>query len=171
MARTDKRHAITINGVFNGIYEWGRGFMSREIADKWNWFWSVEFRKTDHLFWKYADGDMDFGECGILSCNSGSIYMHPMDFNAVLVSSMGCICTKRGDDGKEYITQFESEIKHLKEICDACAEFCGGSFTLYISPEYPIEVVRPEEEYTGEIEKGEYAKRFGVEREKGSYIY
>lgn len=169
MAKTDKRYAITITGVFNGIYEWGRGFMSREIADKWNWFWAVEFRKIDHLFWKYADGD-GFGGCGILSCNSGSIYMHPMDFTTVLVSTSGAICVSVAD-GKEYITQFEGEVKYLKRICDACAEFCGGSFTLYISPEYPIEVVRPEEEYTTEIEKKGYAKMFGIEREKGSYIY
>jgi len=166
------RHfAIKVRGIFNGIYEWGEGFKSRDIASRWNWYWKVEFPKKGHLFWKYAQGG-DFGECGYLTGTDGSIYMHPMDFNAVLVSSSGCVCTSRGSDGKDYYNHFQSVLRTLKEICDECAEFCGGTFDLLISKEFAIETpdIRELIDFQ-EIGEDGYAEKIGVEREQGSYIY
>jgi hypothetical protein len=165
---TDKKHAITINGVFNGIYEWGQGFKDRNIADKWNRYWKVEFPKNKDgfgkLFWKYADGD-DFGGCGHLSCIGGNIYMHPMNFTTTLIANGGARISHI--DGKDYYNHFSNELRELKEICDECAEFCGGSFQLYISPEFEIEVTRPTIEFSEDLD----IKEFGEEVKEGSYIY
>ena len=165
---TDKKHAITINGIFKGIYEWGKGFKDCETARKWNWFWAVEFPKNKdgfgRLFWKYSEGD-DFGGCGHLSCIGGNIYLHPMNFNATLIAS-GCACISH-IDGKEYYNHFGGALKELKEICDECAEYCGGSFQLNISQEFEVEIPRPTIEFTNELS----ASEFGAEIPKGAYIY
>jgi hypothetical protein len=58
-------------------------------------------------------------------------------------------------------------LQELKEICDECAEFCGGSFQLYISPEFEIEVTRPTIEFSEDLD----IKEFGEEVKEGSYIY
>ena len=166
-----KQFAIKVRGIFNGIYEWGNGFKDRETESAWNWFWRVEFPKKRALFWKYADGD-DFGGCGHLSSMTGSIYMHPMDFNAVLVASSGCVKISPSKDGKDYYNHFESELRNLKEICDACAEFCGGTFELLISKEFVIETPEIRELVDFEDVSGDdYAEKIGVEREQGSYVY
>ena len=162
----DRKYAVSIKGEFSGIYEWGNGFKDRNMADTWNWFWRVEFRKKRYLFWKYSEGD-DFGGCGHLSSISGSIYMHPMDFSATLISTGGCVCIS-SVEGKDYYNHFQSELRELKKICDECAEFCGGHFTLRVSPEFRVEVPRPDKDYA-EIE--DYAKECGIEKEENEYIY
>ena len=166
-----KQFATKVNGVFNGIYEWGRGFMSRGMASKWDWYWKVEFPKKGYIFWKYAEGN-GFGECGNLVCTNGSIYMHPMEFNSVLVASGGCIHISTGSDKKRYYNHFESVLRELKEICDDCAAFCGGTFDLYVAKEFAIETpdLRELIDYK-EIGEGEYAEKIGIEVEEGAYKY
>lgn len=161
-----RKYAVSIKGEFSGIYEWGRGFKDRNMANTWNWWWRVEFPKKHYTFWKYSDGD-DYGGCGHLSCIGGSIYMHPMNFSVTLLSTGGCVCTSRVE-GKDYFVQFASELRELKKICDDCAEFCGGSFSLYLSPEFRIEVPEAELNYA-ELEN--YPKQCGILREEGEYIY
>ena len=161
---TDKKHSITIKGVFNGIYEWGKGFKDSNTFSAWNRFWEMEFPKKKPPFWKYADGD-DFGGCGHLSCIGGSIYMHPMDFHTTLISD-GCVCISTVD-GKDYYNHFSSELEELTKICEECAEFCGGTFSLYISPEFEIEIPRPTIEYDKELSIKEYC----AEIKEGTYIY
>ena len=165
-----KQFAIKVSGVFSGIYKWGDGFVSRDMQSAWDWFWKVEFGRKHRSFWKYADGD-EFGGCGILSCNSGAIYMHPMDFKAVLVSSSGVVISTRGKDGKDYYNHFQSEIRNLNEICKECAEFCGGHFTLTISSEFEINVPDANMYYDELIENDEFVTKVGVEKENGAYIY
>jgi hypothetical protein len=133
---------------------------------KWNWWWRVEFPKKDYIFWKYADGD-DFGGCGQLSTIGGSIYMHPMNFNATLLNTGGCRCISLVD-GQDYFVHFASEVRELKKICDECAEFCGGQFFLNISPEFRVEIPEPELEYE---KLDNYAKECGIPREENEYIY
>jgi hypothetical protein len=58
-------------------------------------------------------------------------------------------------------------LQNLKEICDECAEYCGGSFQLYISQEFEIEIPRPTIEFSNELSVSE----FGAEIPKGAYIY
>jgi len=166
-----KQYAIKINGVFNDIYEWGRGFKGNNTMSTWNWFWRVEFPKKGYTFWKYAEGDK-FGGCGHLSSNSGSIYMHPMEFNSVLVASSGLVCISTGNDKKRYYNHFQSELRELKEICDDCAEFCGGTFDFFVSKEFAIETpdLRELIDYK-EIGKDEYAEKIGAEVEEGAYKY
>lgn len=162
---TDRKSAMSIQGVFNGIYEWGEGFVSYDIQQAWNWFWKVEFPKRHFLFWKYAEGD-DFGGCGHLSGLCGSIYMHPMNFKATLVSDTGVVKISPCE-GKDYICSFASEIRELKKICDEAAEYCGGQFVLYISPEYYIETQRPSIIYDKDLAVSE----FGMEKKENEYIY
>ena len=168
---TDRRYAISIKGVFSGIYEWGTGFVSREVRDKWNQFWKVEFpkraEKNGWWWWKYANGD-GFGECGHLSAIAGSVYLHPMDFSTTLISTGGVVCISLAEKtGKEYFNHFSGEISSLKKICEECAEFCGGSFWLFISPEFRIEVERPTIDY-GKVED---VSEYGIEKQENEYIY
>lgn len=156
--------AIKVRGIFNDIYEWGNGFKDNETYSAWHRFWGVEFGKKHRLFWKYAEGD-NFGGCGHLSSNSGSIYMHPMDFTAVLVASSGCVKVSPSKEGKDYYNHFESELRTLKEICDECAAYCGGSFNLQISKEFAIEVPENRELVDYEEVAGEdYVTKIGVAR-------
>lgn len=166
-----KQFATKVNGVFNGIYEWGRGFMSRNMESKWDWYWKVEFPKKGYIFWKYAN-NYGFGECGYLVCTDGSIYMHPMEFNSVLVASGGCVCSSMGSDNKRYYNHFESALRELKEICDDCAAFCGGTFDFFISKEFAIETPELRELVDfKEIGRKGYAEKVGIEMEESEYGY
>ena len=159
-----KQFAIKVHGTFNGIYEWGKGFKDEETMKKWNWFWKVEFSKKkglSRLFWKYAEGD-DYADCGFLSSLTGSIYMHPMEFKSVLVTSGSCPCVYSDENGKEYFNNFQSELRELKEICDECAEFCDGTFDLKISKEFVIET--PELDELTDFDDDEYPQKFGMEK-------
>lgn len=164
-----EQFAIKVSGVFSDIYKWGVGYVNADMKSKWDWFWQVEFRNKAHLFWKYSNGD-DFGGCGHLSCIGGNIYMHPMDFKAVLISS-GVTSISRTDDGKEYCNHFESEIRELNEICKECAEFCGGHFTLTISKEFSFDTPDANMYYDELVENGDYVSKVGVEREKNAYSF
>ena len=160
-----KQFAIKVNGVFNGIYEWGKGYKSATIADKFEHFWAEVFPRLGASYWKYAEKTR-FGECGFLSCSGGSIYMHPMEFNSVLVASAGLVISQMGKDGEMYYNHFESVVRELNKICEECAKYCGGTFELYISKEFVIETPTLYElrEYS-EIDKDNYAQEMGVLKE------
>lgn len=72
----------------HGIYEWGRGFVSGEIADRWHKFWEYiitngKTPNTDgcvHL-WSIFRGDIG---CNILVTTGGSIYLHPINGEGVV---------------------------------------------------------------------------------------
>lgn len=163
------RFAISLKGVFENIYEWGEGFKDRETMNKWNTYWNSVFKTIRSLWWKYAEGD-SFGGCGHLSSMYGNIYMHPMDFSAVLVMDRGCVSVSIGRDGKKYYNHFGNIVRSLKEICDECAKYCGGSFRLEVSKEFRIEVPEDLSEYKSE-HNDNYAELFGDVYEKTGSEY
>ena len=162
-----KQHAIKVNGVFNGIYKWGKGYESAVIAGKFKDFWKYEFPNLNPLFWKYAE-PKEIGECGILcrSTGGGAIYMHPMDFTTILIASSGCSISSMGTDGKMYYNHFDNEVSELYEACVACAEYCGGSFNLNVSKEFVIDTPEWNEltDYR-EIEGDKFAESVGIAKE------
>lgn len=132
-----KEKAIRLRGVFNGLYEWGRGWTSDYAARQWDGFLEIGLgTEIRPLFWKYLRGDR-FGGCGSLVTTGSAIYLHPMSFDTILVSS-GCCC--RGcKNGRQYESHFEGQVTELRKICEALAEACGGTFNLYASKEFDIE--------------------------------
>lgn len=70
----------------HGVYEWGRGFVSGEVADKWHKFWNcvaMERRtpmgKSVYL-WRILTCD----SCYILVTTGGNIYLHPINGKGVV---------------------------------------------------------------------------------------
>ena len=163
-----KRFATIIHGKFDGIYEWGKGFKNKAVMDRWNEFWNTLYKtRKQYIWWRYADG-YDFSRCGYLSCNYGSIYMHPMDFKVLLVMDNKCRSISGGRDGKKYYSHFDSVISELKRMCDDCAEYCGGGFSMKATKEFQIEV--PDTDNNGLIgidfdDRSQYAEKFGIEYE------
>lgn len=109
----------------SGIYEWGRGFVSGEVADKWNEFWRIvategRIPNTNkcNYFWRILSGGI---ECDTLVATGGSIYLHPMDGSGVI--------------------QTTNEVTHdatYTELCrlmNACVEYIGNgaSVEMYTS--------------------------------------
>lgn len=71
-----------------GIYEWSRGFISSDIADRWHKFWKYvsTYNKTPNTdscvhLWRILRGDIG---CDILVSIGGSIYLHPMSGEGVI---------------------------------------------------------------------------------------
>lgn len=70
--------------------------------------------------------DNGYGDTHYLVSVDGSIFLHPMDFRAVL-HNCGC----NTDDS------FNCEA--LKKVCDKIAKHCGGTFDLEVSKPFEIE--------------------------------
>lgn len=109
----------------HGVYEWGRGFVSVEVADKWNEFWRVvategRIPHTDrHIYmWQILPGDIG---CDTLVATGGSIYLHPMD-------GVGVVQTTN-----EVMT--DGVYAELCRLMNACVEYIGNgaSVELYTS--------------------------------------
>lgn len=105
---------VFVRGVFHGIYEWGKGWVSNDVALK---FKEAE-RNIKSYFWNLHESNDGMSSDYLLSTD-GSVYLHPMNFDTVLhrcgssEDSFSC-----GD---------------LKRICEEIAEACGGSFEMYVS--------------------------------------
>lgn len=156
-----KEIAIKFNGIFNGLYYWGQGYKNSDVARKWEMFWKYEFPRLKSVFWTYAPPKDNYGSCGNLVSTGAAIYMHPMDFKGVFVGTSG-VSTSTYVDGQKYSCTFGSLMAELKEICDACAEYCGGTFNLRISKEFEFEApdyLHDLKEFTNE---DDYPKDFGM---------
>ena len=112
---------VTAKGVFKGFYEWGPGWTDLAAADRWCEFWEG-LNATNPCHWRHF---MD-GDCRHLVSVGGSVYLHPMDFT-LLYRQIGTtkVCL---DDGR-WVEKFGG-VDELKEICEKCAEYVGGSFEL-----------------------------------------
>lgn len=141
---------VRVEGIFNGIYRWGTGFVNSEAYNKWEQFWNTEFPNMDFYFWNYMPRESD--SAGALVSVKNCIYMHPMEFNATLVADFtNCRRTLPKEDYKyEYEYAFQSEVDELYRICKAAAEFCGGTFELRTSKEEQVVVPDQMFKYTGE---------------------
>ena len=114
-----KDEIIVVCGRWDGLYEWGKCFLSHEKAVLWNSYWG-NFQKIKEdknwVFWKcYIDKKYN---TPYLFSSSGSIFVHPMNFTTFLHFD--------GVNSSEY------EIRELKEICDSIADFCGCEFHMTI---------------------------------------
>ena len=147
------KFATNVYGVFHGIYFWGQGFKDTETRVKWDEFWNNLSRRT---YWRFCPPKDSYGgSCGNLVSIQNTIYMHPMDFAVTLVSPGYCRMCVDGGDNKKYFTHFSGEVRELLEICNECAEKCGGTFELFASEEYVIDedrhptinIITSEEEY------------------------
>lgn len=95
---------------FEGIYEWGKGWTSDYAYRMWQLYWS----KVNAIYWncfmKTENGQISY----YLVSTYGGAYMHPDSFTIVI----------RRADG---------ELRELEEICQKCAEECGGTMKMYVS--------------------------------------
>lgn len=95
---------------FEGIYEWGKGWTSDYAYRMWQLYWS----KVNAIYWncfmKTENGQISY----YLVSTYGGAYMHPDSFTIVI---------KRAD----------GELRELEEICQKCAEECGGTMKMYVS--------------------------------------
>lgn len=98
-----------IKGTFHGLYELGKGW-DYETSRMWNEFW----KGTNPIFWKFFQN----GQEQHLVSTYGSIFLHPMNFTAIL--SAGYM-------------DMDSELAELKKLCTRCAEACGGTFEMEVT--------------------------------------
>ena len=127
----NKERICVVRGVFANIYQWGDGW-SQETAKKWYDF--LENYKGIH--WHYfRDSKKSYGSDYLVGTH-GSIFLHPMDFRAVLHSS-GCRERRGHDDELE--DYFGSNLDELKKLCEDLAEACGGQFTSMVAETQVIE--------------------------------
>lgn len=103
---------VVVKGTFNDIYYWGKGFRDSETSIRWN----KALSEVNSFLWtRFSDGKSNY-----LVSVQGSIFLHPMDFRAVLYSC-GCHTDDTFDCGE------------LLKICNEIAEKCGGTFELEVS--------------------------------------
>lgn len=113
--------AIAIKVRFYGLYEWGKGWVSGDIAQRWrDYFGSLNTAK-DVCFWRYFECEESCGKVGYLVSTGGSIYLHPMQCDYI-GSKIGS--SYRFDAGKQ--VEIFPDIDELKEILIGAAKACGG---------------------------------------------
>ena len=101
--------------------------------------------------------------------------MHPMDFYTTLTSNGGVSCGKT-IEGVYYETCFEGQISELYEICQECAKFCGGSFTMEVSKEVEINDL-PMGEYNEDTYMQECGMKkirqyqYSIEYKRGGFVW
>ena len=139
----ETKKSIHYYGTFNGIYEWGKGWLSMPIKAKWDEFWLNEFPKYKNYRWIMAIPPADEYDGWRLVGRANVIYMHPMGFYGMMFEN-GITCGSY-INGKEYRYVFYDDLEKLNEICKAAAEYCGGTFTLDTTKEFDI--VQPEERF------------------------
>jgi hypothetical protein len=106
-----KTQVTQVKVVFEGIYEWGRGFLGHEQYVNWYLFWSKVNKIYWNCFMKQENGQMSY----YLVTTYGGGYIHPQDFTLTLT---------RVSNGL---------INELKELCEECARDCGGTAKLYVA--------------------------------------
>ena len=116
---------VLIRGTFHNIYFYGKGYRDIEACQNWH----KAIKEVKSYFWLVREvEDVTY----LVGCN-GSIFLHPMDFRAVL-HSCGCNTDDTFDCGD------------LERICKEIAEKCGGTFELEVSK--PITVKADIEPYS-----------------------
>lgn len=113
-----KEKIVVVKGTFNNIYFWGKGYRDLETANAWHNAWD----EVKSILWHHTRLD----DTEYLVNIQGSIYLHPMDFRAIL---HGCGCH----------TSDTYDCAELKRICEEVAKKCGGTFDLEVSEEIAID--------------------------------
>lgn len=127
----NKERICTVRGIFTGIYQWGEGW-SQETAKKW-YDYLENYRG---IYWDYFRDSKELYGSDYLVSTGGAIFLHPMDFHAVLRSSGGR--SRRGHDD-ELEDYFGGELDELKELCEGLAQACGGQFISMVAETQVIE--------------------------------
>lgn len=123
-----KTTIIRIRGTFCGLYNWGSGWVSSEVAEKWDAFWEGLTKSDKSIFWRYAPPRDRYCSCGYLCSSDGTVYLHPMDFETVLSRRSGTALIS--ENGNSYNGAFKSELQELQRLCSQAAKSCGGTFSL-----------------------------------------
>ena len=88
--------------ITHGLYEWGGGYVSNDIADKWRKF----FDEFDDCRWTVIK-PKSVGEGFRIASTSSCCYLHPMS---------GLLTLKN-----------EREVSQVREIITNAVKRCGGS--------------------------------------------
>lgn len=126
----NKERICAVRGVFANIYEWGEGW-PQDVAKRWHDY----LENYKGIYWHYYR-EKSCGGTDYLISTGGNIFLHPMDFRAVLHSS-GVKCPRGNDDMLE--DYFGGELDELKALCEGLAEACGGQFTSMVAEAQEIE--------------------------------
>ena len=102
-----KEKIVVVKGTFNNIYFWGKGYRDLETANAWHNAWD----EVKSILWHHTRLD----DTEYLVNIQGSIYLHPMDFRAIL---HGCGChTSDTYDCAELKKLQKSVVVHLTWKC------------------------------------------------------
>lgn len=85
----------------HGLYEWGRGFVSNDIADKWYKF----FDEFDDFRWTIVNSKF-LADCFRIASTYSCCYLHPMSGLLTLDN--------------------EREVSQVREIVTNAVKRCGG---------------------------------------------
>lgn len=94
--------------ITHGLYEWGKGFVSNDVAAEWRKF----FDEFDDFRWTVIKPQL-FGDCFRIASTCSCCYLHPMSGILTLgnereVSQVRCIITnavKRCGGSVDFIEQ------------------------------------------------------------------
>lgn len=114
--RTFNKASVMVMGKFNGIYEWGDGWISGK-KEKWDEYLSN--LKNSH--WKYFRLNEPTHSTDYLIAIDNVIFLHPLSFSAVMTYIPGMSIYDKAD------------VDELYNICKELAEYCGGTFTMEVS--------------------------------------
>lgn len=112
----NKMRVLNVRGQFLNIYAWGEGWTA-DKHDKWNEY----LENYKGTFWR----PVMVKNIWRLVSTGGCIYLHPMDFNAILNVPAGK--SYRGHDD-ELEDRCGDELDELYRLCKGLAEACGGQF-------------------------------------------
>ena len=87
--------------ITHGIYEWGIGYVSSDVADKWREF----FGEFDDCRWTVIKPQL-FGDCFRIASTRSCCYLHPMS---------GLLTIDN-----------EKEVRQVREIITNAVKLCGG---------------------------------------------
>ena len=87
--------------ITHGLYEWGRGYVSNDVADKWRGF----FDEFDDCMWTVIKPRISC-ECFRIASVYSCCYLHPMSGLLTLNS--------------------EKEVHQVREIITNAVKRCGG---------------------------------------------
>ena len=85
----------------NGLYEWGGGYVSNDVAAKWREF----FDEFDDFRWTVIKPE-SIGECFRIASTRSCCYLHPMSGLLTLDN--------------------EKEVRQVREIIANAVKCCGG---------------------------------------------
>jgi len=126
-----QKEIIQVKGVFNGLYEWGKGW-SASASSIWNDFWR-EKRESKLREWFIIE-DNSYGDptFNIIQKTAGtSVYLHPMDIRFIMEGG-GIESGKGGNIHPES----EWALNELNQLCKEIAEKLGGTFELKFKKSY-----------------------------------